>query len=119
MYLPRIILAIAITAGCSLASAQNGAQPSTKTQFQVQTQVQMAQAQASAAMEQMMPMFEKMMEAMINAQVRAAAKPEVADATAAFKRNLYDALRKKGFTAQEALQIMIATPLPAAQVNSK
>jgi molecular chaperone GrpE (heat shock protein) len=119
MYVRRTIVAIAAAASCSVALAQSAVnQRPAPAQAVAQAQAQ-AQAQATAAMDQMLPMFEKMMEAMINAQARAAAKPEVAEGAAAFKRNLYDALRKKGFTAAEALQITVATPLPAAPVNSK
>lgn len=125
MNVRRTIVAIAAAGGWSLTFAQAPLPPAVQAQHQqavaqaqAQAQVQ-AQAQANAAVEQMLPMLEKMMDAMINLQARAAARPEVAEGAAAFKRNLYDALRKKGFTAQEALQITIATPLPAVPVNGK
>jgi len=33
---------------------------------------------------------------------------------AGFKRNLYEALQKKGFTAEQAMQIVLHTPLPSS-----
>lgn len=116
MKLSRMIVAVAATASCACAFAQNP-QP---TPAQVQAQAAQLQAtQMHNMMEQMGPMWEKMMDAMMTAQMRAAVKPEVPEAIATFKRNLYDALRKKGFTAQEALQIVITTPPPGAPTSVK
>jgi predicted helicase len=116
MNLRRTIAAIAATAGCGLAFAQNLGNPPPQPVAQAQAQ---AQALANAQMEQMTAMMGKMMESLVAVQSRVAAKPEVAEAAATFKHNLYDALRKKGFTAQEALQIVVATPLPAVPMGSK
>ena len=117
MYLNRTIVAFAASMVCTLSFAQNAGNQKLPPPV-VQAQIQ-AQAQANAQMDQMVAMMEKMMEALVNVQSRVAAKPEVAEAAATFKRNLYDALRKKGFTAQEALQIAIATPLPALPMGNK
>lgn len=121
MYPSRMILAVAAAAGCACAFAQSAPQQSPEQRF-AQVQAQAAQNQATQMhnmVEQMGAMGEKMMDAMVTAQMRAATRPEVADAVATFKRNLYEALRKKGFSEQEALQIMIATPLPGAQASMK
>ena len=67
-----------------------------------------------ATMGSMVPMMGKMTEVMIDAQLNAAARPETAERMAAFKKNLYDALLKKGFTQDQALQITVATALPMA-----
>jgi hypothetical protein len=40
------------------------------------------------------------------------AKPENVELLATFTRNYYDALRRKGFTKEEALQIGVATGIP-------
>lgn len=120
MYLPRMILAVVATACCACALAQNPPQPPEKMIAQMQAQAAQNQAaQMHNMVEQMGPMWEKMMEAMVSAQMRAAVKPEVPEAIATFKRNLYDALRKKGFTAQEAMQIVVTTPPPGAQATMK
>ena len=56
--------------------------------------------------------LERTTEAQLNAQLRLAERPESAERVASFKKNLFDALRKKGFTAEQAMQIVVATPLP-------
>jgi hypothetical protein len=53
-----------------------------------------------------------MTEAAIEAQLNLVAKPETAERIASFKKNLYDALLKKGFNGVDAMHIVIATPLP-------
>lgn len=56
--------------------------------------------------------LERTVEAQLNAQLRTAERPETAERIASFKKNLFDALRKKGFTAEQSLQIVVATPVP-------
>jgi len=62
----------------------------------------------------MVPMMAKMTEAMIEAKLQIAVLPDTADRIAVFKRNLYDSLMKKGFTAGQAMQIVVATGTPSA-----
>ncbi len=66
----------------------------------------------SSVLDNMGPLASKVAEAEIQATLRLAAKPETAKSLAAFKRNLYDALVQDGFSKDEALQIVLATPLP-------
>ena len=56
--------------------------------------------------------LERTVEAQLNAQLKTAERPETAERIASFKKNLFDALRKKGFTAEQSLQIVLATPVP-------
>ena len=56
--------------------------------------------------------LERTVEAQLNAQLKTAERPDTAERIASFKKNLFDALRKKGFTAEQSLQIVVATPLP-------
>jgi len=72
---------------------------------------QMKQA-LQAVMAAMVPVTGPMTEAMIEAQLVAAAKPETADRIASFKKNLYDALLKKGFNGIDAMKIVVTTPMP-------
>ncbi len=72
-----------------------------------------------ATMGAMVSVMGPMTDAVIQAQLNAAAKPEAAEKMAAFKKNLYDALVKKGFDPQQALQIVIATAPPSAAPNSR
>jgi hypothetical protein len=62
----------------------------------------------------MVPMMAKMTEVMIEAQLRIAIIPDTADRIATFKKNLYDSLVKRGFTADQAMQIVVATSVPSA-----
>jgi hypothetical protein len=67
----------------------------------------------------MVPMMARMTEAMIEAQLVEAAKPETATRLAIFKKNLYDALVKQGFSSQDAMQIVVNTSAPSAAPSTK
>jgi transposase len=106
-----LILAVATT----VATAQ-----STPTQQPSPEQMrQVMQATMQATMDAMLASVKPMVEATIEAQLAIAAKPETAERLASFKKNLYDALLRKGFTDQQALQIVIATSPPAAVPATK
>jgi hypothetical protein len=60
-----------------------------------------------------------MTEAMIDAQLKVAEKPETAKSLAAFKRNLYNELVRQGFSKKEALDITLSTSIPAAAPGMK
>ena len=72
-----------------------------------------------ASMGAMVPMMGRMTEAMIDAQLRTGEKPETAARIASFKKNLYDALVKQGFSQDQAFQIVLNTSLPSATPSSK
>jgi hypothetical protein len=67
----------------------------------------------------MAPMMGKMTEAVIDAQLKIAEKPETAKSLALFKRNLFNELIKQGFTKKEAFDIMLNTSMPAATPGMK
>src|SRR2546422_10963355 len=69
-------------------------------------------AQQAQMTSMMGPMMGQMMEAMMEGMLRVMAKPESADRLATFTKNYYDALIRKGFTKEQALQIVIATGMP-------
>ena len=73
----------------------------------------------AATMGAMVPVMGDMTEAMIEAQLKIASKPETAQRIAAFKKNLYDALLKQGFNGLDAMSITIATSTPAAAPSAK
>lgn len=75
------------------------------------------QKSMDAAMGSMVPMMGRMTEVTIEAQLKLAAMPETAERIAAFKKNLFDQLQKKGFTPAQALQITLSTPLPSASTG--
>lgn len=62
----------------------------------------------------MLPTLARMTEVQLEAQLKVAERPETAERIATFKKNLFDALRRKGFTAEQSLQIINSTPWPAA-----
>jgi hypothetical protein len=77
------------------------------------------QKMMDASMVSMLPMLGRMTEAHLEAQLKVAERPETAERIATFKKNLFDALRKKGFTAEQSLQITNSTPLPSAASSGK
>jgi len=69
-------------------------------------------AQQAQMTSMMGPMMGQMMEAMMEGMLRVMSKPESAERLATFTHNYYSALIRKGFTKEEALQIVIAAGLP-------
>src|ERR1700691_1690029 len=95
---------------CSLANSQSPPQ---------QPSAEETQRRMDSALNAMGPMMGKMAESMIEVQLKIATQPETANAVALFKKNLFDALQKQGFTAQQAMQIVVATSLPSASMSSR
>jgi len=63
-------------------------------------------AQMAGMFNQMGPMYESMMQSMVQGTIKAFEKPETIERLARFSRRYYDALIKQGFTKEEALQIV-------------
>ena len=106
------VAAVLLTLGVCSAQAQAQApqkQPSPEDMQKIM----------DATMGAMVPMMGRMTEVTIEAQLKVAERPETADRIAAFKRNLYDALLKKGFSGEQAMQITLATSPPSAAPLSK
>ena len=58
----------------------------------------------------------KTSEELAEAQLKIAERPETAERIATFKKNLFEALRRKGFTVEQAMQLTVATSVaPFAQ----
>ncbi len=112
MKLPSTLAAMAITLFvCGTAWAQAAPAQAQPTPEQMKQVMQTAMASVIA-------MIRPMTEATIDAQLVMAEKPDTAERVASFKKNLFDALVKKGFKTDEALQIVISTGIPsAAQVG--
>lgn len=104
--------AAAVIALCAIAPVHAQAQ-------QKQPSPEEMQKMMDATMGAMVPMMGRMTEVMIETQLNLAERPSTAQRVATFKKNLYDALVKKGFTAAEALQITVATTPPSASPSSK
>lgn len=67
----------------------------------------------------MVPVMGKMTESIVEAQLAIAERPETAARIATFKKNIYDALIKKGFSKKEAFDIMLNTSIPSAMPGMK
>lgn len=63
--------------------------------------------------------LQRIAEAPLEAQLKVAERPETAERIATFKKNLFDALRRKGFTVEQSLQILNSTPLPSTSQAGK
>jgi hypothetical protein len=90
-----------------------------ETQGARQPSPEEVQKTMNSALGAMVPFLSRMTVALIDAQLDAAEMPSTAEKLAAFKRNLYEALVKKGFTAEQALQITIATSPMSASPSVK
>lgn len=65
-------------------------------------------------MQQMMlPVMGQMMTVMLKSMAETLAEPEIAQNFATFTRNFYDALLTRGFSREEALQIVTSTGVPS------
>jgi hypothetical protein len=70
-----------------------------------------------SAMGMMAPMMSQMAEASMAATLRALSRPEAAEQLAAFSRNYYNALIKKGFTKDQAFNIVMSVRMPLGGVG--
>jgi hypothetical protein len=64
-------------------------------------------------------MMGQMVEVQVEAQLKVAERPETAERVATFKKNLFEALRRKGFTVEQSLQIMASTPIPTVPTGAR
>ena len=94
------LIALCVVAWMPCVAAQ-GAPPQQPAPQQLQQQLDM-----------MGPMMGKMMEGMYAAILRTLARPETADQLATFMKNYRDALVAKGFTKEEALEIVKNAGIP-------
>jgi hypothetical protein len=74
----------------------------------------------AAQMQQMMvPMMSQMASVMLESTLTTLAKPENAERLADFTKNYYDALIKRGFTKEQALQLVAAIGMPRPMTASR
>src|SRR5213593_848749 len=76
-----------------------------------------AMAQMAGMFNQMGPMYESMVQSMVEGTLKAFEKPETIERLARFARRYYDALIKQGFTKEEALQIVAGTGIAAVRAG--
>ena len=91
-------LATLLLAPAALVAQQPTTRPAIPDSLQM---VQMA-----GMFNQMGPMYETMMQSMIEGTIKAFEKPETIERLARFSRRYYEALMKQGFSKDEALQIV-------------
>ena len=101
----QTMLIAALLGFSTLAHGQTGS-PNKPTPEQMQSMM-------DASVVSALPMMARVAEVQMETQVKFAARPETAERIATFKKNLFDALRGKGFTAEQAMQITNSTPVPA------
>jgi hypothetical protein len=113
----RILMAVLVAGGvlasASVAGAQQAAAGPTQERAQ-QVSPGPTQDQTVQQMEMMGPAMAKMTEGMYTGMLRALARPESAEQLATFMKNYRDALVAKGFTREEANQIVKGTGIPGA-----
>jgi hypothetical protein len=100
-----VTLAFVLTAS-SLPAQQPSAPDS------AQRGAQEAAAMMGPMMQQMAPMMGQMAAMTLEGTLTALAKPENAERLADFTKHYYDALIKRGFTKDQALQIVVAVGVP-------
>jgi hypothetical protein len=107
------IVPIVLCLLCVQAAAQsNAGAPSRPTPEEL---LRMTDASSAASL----AMLERVGETQLNTQLKVAERPETAERIAAFKKNLFEALRRKGFTAEQSFQIMATTPIPANSPSAR
>ena len=77
-----------------------------------QRRVQQAAEMMGPMMQQMAPMMQQMAVLTMEGTLTALAKPENAERLADFTKHYYDALLKRGFTKEQALQLVMAAGIP-------
>ncbi len=66
---------------------------------------------AAAVSATLTPLVSKTAEETTEAQLKIAERPDTAERIATFKKNLFDALRRKGFTVEQAMQLTASTSI--------
>jgi len=92
------LCAILLLAPAALVAQQPSPKPAVPDSLQM--------AQMAGMFNQMGPMYEAMMQSMIEGTIKAFEKPETIERLARFSRRYYEALIKHGFSKEEALQIV-------------
>lgn len=77
------------------------------------------QAVIQQQMNAMAPMFGQMVRVMMTATFDVLSQPESAEKLASFTRNYYDALKRKGFSSDEALKIALSVGMPLMPMMQK
>lgn len=102
--------------GQESAKSARPTQPDSFAQFQMpDSAALMQQMQGMSGMMDMM--YRQMAETMLLVTFDVLTRPESAEKLATFTRNYYEALLRKGFTEEQALQIVAATGVPSSPMS--
>lgn len=107
---PALVLALAIGVMPTLSVAQTTATPPSSRDEEIR---RLMESSSNA----MVPSAARTADAVLDAELKLAERPDTALRVASFKRNLYEALLKKGFSAEQSMQIVLHTPLPSSAVR--
>jgi hypothetical protein len=108
---PRTTLAATLFLACTFTPVSRAQDVPVKKQLTPEEQ----QKSMEAFFSTMVPAQAKAAEASLDLLTKYAERPEVADRIAAYKKNLFESLKKRGFTSEQALQITLVTPLPSVR----
>lgn len=104
-----VLVAFALALAAGSVSAQQPAQPKTDS---TKTPAPETVQGMGPMLQQMGPMMAQMAALTLEGTFTALAKRENAERLADFTKNYYDALIKRGFTKEQALQIVMAVGIP-------
>lgn len=110
--MPTVLMMVALSAGAQQAPAPKPAPTPEEARKALE-------ASMSAVSNAMTPMMAKMMDTMIEQTLQRGEDPATARRIAIFKKNLYDALLKEGFSKDQALSIVVNTGLPMTSSMGK
>jgi hypothetical protein len=104
------LILVAVTAPRSAAAQDRGGKQDTSLVFVQPDSMATAMGQVEMFMG---PMMGRMMENMVEGLLTALAKPDNAERLATFAKNYFDALKRKGFTDEQALRLVAAVGFPS------
>jgi hypothetical protein len=104
---PALVIALALGALPTLSLAQTATAPLSSRDEEIR---RLMESSSNA----MVPSAARTADAVLDAELKFAERPDTALRVASYKRNLYEALMKKGFSAEQAMQIVLHTPLPSS-----
>lgn len=96
------IASVGLAAACLVGAAHAQSTPLNQEEMQ---------KRAAAVSATLTPLVSKTAEETTEAQLKIAERADTAERIATFKKNLFDALRRKGFTVEQAMQLTASTSI--------
>ena len=101
------VIAISLSTVSTLSVSQTSTSPLSARDEEIRRSME-------SSSKAVVPSAARTADAVLDAELKFAERPDTALRVASFKRNLYEALLKKGFTADQEMQIVLHTPLPSS-----